>query len=332
MSTTTSHTLYIQGMHCAACVMRITNLLTEVGMSSVHVSLAAGSVSFMSSTSESSEVLAHRFTTLCTAQGYIFLTEPPQEQRTVQEWLIVIVVVTVLGLGFFFLNRLGVTSILSGRDASVGTALLVGLVASVSTCLAVVGGLVLSLGATGAQQGTGVRPQILFHVGRIVGFFVLGGLLGIIGSLVRIGVYGSTILSVVVSIIMLFLGVQLITNTSRVRVPTLSRSVYDNVMVRIQGVSGWGSAAIGVATFFLPCGFTQSMQVLALSSGSVVQGALIMSMFALGTFPVLALVSFGSLDLAQSRYKSVFFKSAGILVILFALHALYAALAIFGIM
>ncbi len=33
---------------------------------------------------------------------------------------------------------------------------------------------------------------------------------------------------------------------------------------------------IGVGTFFLPCGFTQSMQIAALSSGSFLTGGLIM--------------------------------------------------------
>lgn len=56
---------------------------------------------------------------------------------------------------------------------------------------------------------------------------------------------------------------------------------------------------VGFATFFLPCGFTQSMQVAALSSGSFASGLAIMLAFALGTLPMLALLSFGSASFAR---------------------------------
>lgn len=88
---------------------------------------------------------------------------------------------------------------------------------------------------------------------------------------------------------------------------------------------------IGFGTFFLPCGFTQSMQVVALSSGSFISGALIMFAFALGTFPMLALLSFGSASFAQSRHAPLFFKSAGVVVIGLGLFALLAGLAGLGI-
>ena len=41
--------------------------------------------------------------------------------------------------------------------------------------------------------------------------------------------------------------------------------------------------------------------------------------FALGTLPVLALVSFSSFSVEKSARKGVFFKTAGLIVILFAL-------------
>ena len=88
---------------------------------------------------------------------------------------------------------------------------------------------------------------------------------------------------------------------------------------------------IGFGTFFLPCGFTQSMQVVALSSGSFVSGFLIMFSFALGTLPMLLLLSFGSASFAHSKYAPLFFKSAGVIVVGLGLFALLAGLAGLGI-
>ena len=88
---------------------------------------------------------------------------------------------------------------------------------------------------------------------------------------------------------------------------------------------------VGVATFFLPCGFTQSMQVAALSSGSFTSGMLIMFAFALGTLPMLSLLSFGSASFAQSKYAPLFFKSAGVFVVGLSIFAILAGLASLGI-
>jgi len=72
---------------------------------------------------------------------------------------------------------------------------------------------------------------------------------------------------------------------------------------------------LGILTFFLPCGFTQSMQINAMTSGNFVGGGLTMLVFALGTFPVLALISFTSVKFAHSLRSGIFFKTAGFIVI-----------------
>jgi sulfite exporter TauE/SafE len=88
---------------------------------------------------------------------------------------------------------------------------------------------------------------------------------------------------------------------------------------------------VGMGTFFLPCGFTQAMQIAALSSESFISGSLIMLAFALGTLPMLALLSFGSASFAQSKYAPLFFKSAGVIVIGLGLFSLLAGLAGLGV-
>jgi sulfite exporter TauE/SafE len=53
--------------------------------------------------------------------------------------------------------------------------------------------------------------------------------------------------------------------------------------------------------------------------------------FALGTLPVLALISFSSLSIKDSKYAGVFFKTAGLIVILFALFNLTNSLVVIGL-
>ena len=88
---------------------------------------------------------------------------------------------------------------------------------------------------------------------------------------------------------------------------------------------------VGIATFFLPCGFTQSMQIYTLSTGSFWKGGLTMLAFALGTLPVLALLSFSSLGIHKKAQSGVFFKTAGLIVIFFGIFNLINTLVAAGI-
>ena len=73
------------------------------------------------------------------------------------------------------------------------------------------------------------------------------------------------------------------------------------------------------------------MQVAALSSGSFISGMGLMFAFALGTLPMLALLSFSSVSFAHSKHAPLFFKSAGVLVIGLGAFALLAGLAGLGV-
>jgi sulfite exporter TauE/SafE len=88
---------------------------------------------------------------------------------------------------------------------------------------------------------------------------------------------------------------------------------------------------VGIATFFLPCGFTQSMQLYALSTGSFWVGATTMLAFALGTLPVLAILSFSSLGIQNKSWSGAFFKSAGLVVIFFGIFNVLNSLVASGI-
>lgn len=70
----------------------------------------------------------------------------------------------------------------------------------------------------------------------------------------------------------------------------------------------------GALTFFLPCGFTQAMQLAAITSGSGLRGALIMGAFAIGTAPGLLGIA-GISSLVKGETARFFFKVAGIIVI-----------------
>ena len=189
------------------------------------------------------------------------------------------------------------------------------------------------MSATFAKEGDKIKPQLMFHGGRIVAFFVLGGTIGAIGSAFTLGTTGTFVLGLIIAVVMMILGVNLLDVFPRAK--RLQPSMPKFIGKRAHSISNLNHTLtpllVGVATFFLPCGFTQSMQLYTLTTGSFLKGGLTMLSFALGTLPVLALISFSSFSIQNSKKSGVFFKSAGLIVILFALFNLINALVVIGV-
>jgi hypothetical protein len=87
---------------------------------------------------------------------------------------------------------------------------------------------------------------------------------------------------------------------------------------------------LGALTFFLPCGFTQSTQFIALASGSFLSGGLIMLAFALGTLPALIGISLiGSF--AKGSFARMFFPLSGAIVIFLGFLNMQSGLLLTGV-
>jgi len=329
-----TYTFHVHGMHCAACTLLIEETFKELpNVSAVQASLPSHQVTITGNFTEPPEVIADKLTTLVKSHGYTVSPEKSQKGAGWGDFVYALPIALVIIVGFLALQKAGLTNLITSPDVSYGTAFVLGLIASVSTCLAVVGGLVLSLSAISAKEGGTWRTQTLFHVGRLTGFFVLGGAVGVVGNSLHLGLTANIILGIIVALVMLILGVNLLDVfhfTKRMQF-TLPKFFSRHVVQGSRHDHFLAPVLVGIGTFFLPCGFTQSMQLYALSTGNFMQGALTMFVFALGTLPVLALLSFGSLNIAHKPWKGIFFKTAGIIVIALALLNLFNALATAGI-
>ncbi|MDQ5889673.1 MAG: hypothetical protein QG609_166 [Patescibacteria group bacterium] len=326
-----THTLHVSGTHCSSCKILIENILNEQDfIQNARVDLKEEIVEIETNSDQSPEKLADMLTDKIKSNGYILSVEKTTKEKSVDD---VIWKALPIGLGllvlFFLLQRSGILNLGIGGQTTAITSFIIGLIASVSSCLAIVGGLVLSLSAKISQDKVSdTKTFLLFHTGRIVSFAVLGGVLGAVGSAIGINFTLTAILGLIASLVMLMLGLNLIGVFKKNKI-ALPSGIF-NFFRKIEHKT-FTPLILGFATFFLPCGFTQSMQVSALSSGSFVSGMLIMFAFALGTLPMLLLLSFGSASFAHGKHAPLFFKSAGVVVIGLGLFSLLAGLAGLGI-
>ncbi|MBP6868511.1 MAG: sulfite exporter TauE/SafE family protein [Candidatus Pacebacteria bacterium] len=326
-----TYIFHVSGTHCASCKILIEDTLNEQDqIHNVRVDLKKETVEIETESRQSPLELARTLTDAIKSNGYTLTVEKTvkEAQKDSVMWRALPIGLGILVL-FFWLQKSGILDLGIGGQITPATSFIIGLIASVSSCLAIVGGLVLSLSAKISQDNVSdTKTFLLFHAGRIVSFAVLGGILGAVGGAVGISFTFTTILGLVASLVMLVLGLNLIGVFKKNKI-ALPLGVF-NFFRRIEHKT-LTPLTLGFATFFLPCGFTQSMQVSALGSGSFVSGMLIMLAFALGTLPMLLFLSFGSASFAHGKHAPLFFKTAGVVVIGLALFALLAGMASVGI-
>ena len=329
-----TYTFHVRGMHCKACIYMTESELTELP----HVTTAKSSLKNHTVEvtgafgAKSPQEIAEELTAVLLPRGYSLSLERQQHKKNWTEFQIAIPIALAFGVLFVLLQKAGLVNLVGGGQVTYGTAFVVGIIASLSTCMAVVGGLVLSMSATFAKEGDRVRPQVLFHVGRLLSFFILGGVIGALGAAFQLSVAASFTLSLVIALVMFVLGVNLLDVFPWAK--RLQPAMPKFFAKHATGVSKLNHSLtpflVGIATFFLPCGFTQAMQLYALTTGTFLKGGLTMLAFALGTLPVLALISFSSFSIKNSSKSGIFFKSAGLIVIIFALFNLINALVAIG--
>ncbi len=331
---TKTYTFHIHGMHCKACVflteselMDLPHVTSAKSNLDTHTVVLTGNFG-----NQTEEEIAKQLTGLLEKHGYTVSTEKKIKKIKWSDFKVAVPVALVFIVLFVVLQKIGIVNLVDASKVTYGTAFVIGIIASLSTCMAVVGGLLLSMSATFAKEGDKIKPQLLFHGGRIVSFFVLGGVIGAIGSAFTLNTSATFILGLVIGLVMLILGINLLDvfPWAKKLQPSMPKFISKHVHGATKLNHTLTPLIVGVVTFFLPCGFTQSMQIYTLSTGSFLKGGLTMLAFALGTLPVLALISFSSFSIHKSSKAGIFFKTAGLIVILFAIFNLLNSLVVIG--
>lgn len=316
----------ITGMHCASCEILIGENLKKIPeVKEVKVSHKTAQAIITYGDKKPSD---NDIEKAVQNAGYRLGKEKdlPWLSTNLNDYKDLMLAITILAGVYYIANRFGIFDLsVETENKSLFVSLLVGLVAGVSSCMALISGLVLGLSARHAELHPEAsafqkfRPHIFFNLGRIGGYTLLGGLIGTIGQALKPSGNFLGFMIIATGAIMILFGLKLIEifpilrNKSITLPAGLARLLGLNKDVK--EYSHRGAATLGALTFFLPCGFTQTMQLYAVTSGSFLKGAIIMGLFALGTAP--GLLSVGGLSaILKGRKARIFYMVAGLAVIL----------------
>ena len=331
-------------MHCASCEVLIERKFKKVsGVEKVYVNHASGKADLLCSR----EPDIRELNRLVERDGYTVSLWHDRNNTTVRAAIHKNTADDYIQMGGIFLMIVAVYYMLKQFDflpnfsiterMNYGLIFMIGLFAAVSSCIAVVGGLLLAIASkhnelypdlTGVQK---FKPHIYFNLGRIAGYTLFGGIVGALGSVLTLSPRVNGYLMVFVSMIMLILGFQLLHLFPGLRRLTpkmpkfISHKIHDLSAKENRGAP----FTLGALTFFLPCGFTQALQLYVLATGDWKVGALTMMVFSLGTLPALLSLSAVS-SFVKGAFQKHFLRFAGVLIVLLGAYNINNGLVLAG--
>ncbi len=345
MSQIPSHERYatvcISGMTCASCELLLERKLKAIpGIKHVDVDHKSGTARI---TAEADQLpSAERITSVIEKAGYSVIDDDAPSVSNIspdkRKWLEIGVSLLVIFALYKILQAFDIVSLAPSTSGalSLGGIFIIGLVAGTSSCLAVTGGLLVALAAKHNEIHQAetpwqkFKPLLHFNIGRIVSYFILGGLVGVLGQSITLSTRMSGYMNIIVALIMLYLALSILGLIPKGSFPIRPPKKFSRWIANLSESDHPAAPfTLGAFTFFLPCGFTQSLQLAALASGSFLTGGLMMFVFALGTLPSLLGISAIS-STATGSFSRILLRFSGALVLLLALFNLNSGFALTG--
>jgi len=184
------------------------------------------------------------------------------------------------------------------------TAFVIGLAGSFH-CVGMCGPIALALPGNFNTRVSLVASRVLYNLGRIFTYTLLGAILGTFGKAIALAGFQQAI-SIGLGVLLLLIAFFSINpENSFISIPLLNKFnhyIKLNLGKLLKVNSQSSLFTIGVLNGFLPCGFVYIGLAGAVTTGTVLNGALYMTLFGLGTFPLMLATSLlGSVISVKTR-------------------------------
>lgn len=323
-------TLLVKGMTCVNCENRIENKLKQLnGVISATASYSRAQVKFTYDVNKVSlaaivaviEKLDYQVKRAGQKQKNKAIEEKEKKEK-VTEILVIALIVFAAGTvinhfgGFNIFNSFPVAK----QGLGYGALFLIGLLTSIH-CVAMCGGINLSQcvpqsnsDGNSAKNHANLKSSILYNLGRVVSYTIVGGIVGALGSVVSFSGTAKGIVAIIAGIFMVIMALNMLNlfpwlRRFNPRMPKIfTKKINDEKRSN-------SPLYVGLLNGLMPCGPLQAMQLYALSTGDPVKGALAMLLFSLGTVPLM--FGLGALSsLLSKKFAAKMMTVSGVLVLL----------------
>ncbi len=311
----------IDGMHCSHCEETIRNTLLEIkNIEGVEFDGNIACITYKGKLDKS------KFINAILDKGYItkeeYISEDIRNLKSnmeLKEFMIITFLILIIIWSINKLFGFNIFNAIPTIDSNItyGMLFVTGLLTSVH-CISMCGAInLMAVLETGSKRN--LKNPILYNIGRVLSYTVIGGIVGLIGSVFRISNTLSGFIILIAAVLMFLMALNMlgVIKLKRIKFCTFKRGKHS-------------AFVIGLLNGFMPCGPLQAMQVYALSTGSFIKGALSMFLFGIGTVPLMLCTGL-LLNLVKGKGKIVMNKIASVLILLLSLVMFNRALLTFNI-
>jgi uncharacterized protein len=175
-------------------------------------------------------------------------------------------------------------------------------------CIGMCGPIALALPSQNKSKLSFYSGRILYNLGRVVTYSIMGLVIGLIGQKINLAGYQQ-----IVSIVLGVLILAIVLLPSRIKnyliqlkpVQLVTKTLQSSIGVLFRKGSQSSLFSIGVLNGFLPCGFVYVALAGAVAMGNVEKSILFMLLFGIGTIPAMFSASIVTNLLGQNFRKRI---------------------------
>lgn len=218
------------------------------------------------------------------------------------------------------------------------TIFITGLLAGGLSCMAVQGGLLATAIAQTQEERikkniktSNIFPLLAFLVSKLIAYTLLGLVLGSLGSVFQLTLQMKVFFQIAVSVFMLGTALSILNVHPLFRYFIIQPPKFLTRLIRKQSRNKhvFAPVVLGAFTIFIPCGTTQAMMALSISSGNALAAASILFFFTLGTSPIFFVLGYFATRLGI-LFQKYFMKIAAFAIILLAIFNINNAVSLTG--
>ena len=240
-------------------------------------------------------------------------------------------IIGVLVLGYFIFRAADGFAIPElSQNMGYGLLFVVGLLTGFH-CVSMCGGFVVSYTAKHAQEGTkSHKSHFMYGLGKTISYTLIGATFGLLGSIIAFTPMMRGVAGIVAGLFLIVFGLNMLNIFPWLRKIRIKTPSFVNKFVGSESNKHKSPLVIGLLNgLMIACGPLQAIYIMAAGTGSMIEGAKLLFVFALGTLPVM--LSFGFLtSFLSSKATHKILKASGAIVIILGLVMVNRGLALTG--
>jgi len=263
------------------------------------------------------------------SKGYICEEGQGTKSLPTSGWILsVIGIIVLVYFAFQYLETIELPQI--SQNMSYGLLFIVGLLTGLH-CVSMCGGFVVSYSTKGIKEG--IKPHelhIAYGVGKTLSYTIIGAIFGLLGSIIAFTPLMRGIAGILAGLFLLLFGLKMLNIFPVLRKIEFRTPEFISKFTYGQKKSHSGPLIVGLLNgLMIACGPLQAIYIMAAGTGSMIEGAKLLFVFALGTLPVM--LSFGYItSFIGAKATHRILKLSGAIVIILGLFMINNGLALTG--